>query len=186
MAKREGKAKERRARLKAAGLCRDCGRPAVPGHVYCQKCLKQVNRGTRKVRDARKEKGICERCGENPVFKAGHCESCYRESLARNLNRRDRLREEGLCLLCEQPVEPRPNGFVPPYCREHEREVYGRRRKVYWERRVNRLCVWCGKPLAPGDEGFAYCAECRERRRENKTRRKLGLPPLRKKFRPGT
>ncbi|MGQ9825946.1 MAG: hypothetical protein ACUVSK_13370 [Desulfotomaculales bacterium] len=177
----------RRARLKEAGLCRDCGRPAALGHTRCPECLKKVSAGTGTLRDARNAQGVCALCGEGPVRRAGLCGNCYRRVLERNLRRRDRLRKEGVCLLCGEPAEPRVDGLVPPYCRKHEREQYGRHRRVYWDRRSRGLCVDCGEPVERDESGklrFARCPECRERKRESKARREAGGPLLRKRFRP--
>lgn len=165
--------------------CRDCGRPASPGHTYCRDCLGKSAERMRRLRRIRREKNLCEQCGAEIPAGPRLCEKCSESARARSLRLRTRRRETGLCVICGKPVEPRPNGALPPYCREHDYEAHKQRLDRYWDRRSQRLCVTCGLPVERDENGrllFARCERCRERISESKLRGKLGLPRLKKRF----
>ena len=54
---------------KEAGTCRDCGRPLVPGHVYCLDHLKKLRMHAwlRKCKAVEVLGGACAECGQTDV-----------------------------------------------------------------------------------------------------------------------
>lgn len=61
--------KDLRARRRAAGLCIDCGKPVLRGHVRCLDCNLKGNRAGRKIREKKrslKPVGTCLKCN-NPA-----------------------------------------------------------------------------------------------------------------------
>ena len=88
------RAKERRkyARRRAAGLCTNCGTPAVDGQAYCGPCaFVRSSRRSTEVRNAaarrkyaeRRAQGLCTDCGA-PSQGAARCEPCARRSYERS------------------------------------------------------------------------------------------------------
>lgn len=59
----------RQQKYKEAGACRDCGKPIVPGHVYCLEHLKKLRMHAwlRKCRAVEILGGACVECGQTDV-----------------------------------------------------------------------------------------------------------------------
>jgi predicted amidophosphoribosyltransferase len=176
------------AGLRAAEVvrpCRDCGRPASPGHTYCPECLDKGAERMRRLRRTRREKNLCEQCGAEVAPENRLCGKCLRRAADWSQRFRMRRREAGLCVICGEPVEPQPDGSLPPLCRQHDHKARERRAEVYWDRRSQGLCVTCGLPVEKGESSgplFARCERCRKRLNESKLRGKLGLPQIKRRF----
>lgn len=165
--------------------CRDCGKPASPGHIYCPECLGKGAERMRRLRRTRREKNLCEQCGAEVAPESRLCGECLRRAADWSQRFRMRRREAGLCVICGKPVEPQPDGNLPPLCRQHDREARRRRTEVYWDRRSKGLCVTCGLPVEKGENGrplFARCEKCRQRLNESRLRGKLGLLRMKRRF----
>ena len=58
----------KRARLKVAGICTQCGKkPAGCGHALCDDCRTKKREMARAKYEADYEDGVCYKCGERPA-----------------------------------------------------------------------------------------------------------------------
>ena len=82
------KNRERYYRYKEQGLCVSCGKPAVPGKVFCQKCANKKNRKKRlkKLENATDPRWLwveehrCYLCGKPAIEVHKLCQKHYDES----------------------------------------------------------------------------------------------------------
>ena len=70
------------------------------------------------------------------------------ETWDRRYRWRQKKRDQGLCTVCGKPVE---EGRVT--CRVCLDKQAVRNKKIYYERKENRLCVQCGLPLTELEKG---------------------------------
>jgi hypothetical protein len=98
--------KERRAKLKALGLCAKCGKkPHRVGLTKCQECSDVDNSAQKRLynkkyrikaypkqRKERLEKGLCLKCGKvPPVLYSPHCRACIDNSTKWNNNLKEKV-----------------------------------------------------------------------------------------------
>lgn len=75
-------AQELRDGRKEAGLCPECGNPAVMGGVRCAGC-RDKDKEARRIANAKiAEAGLCQRCRVSPVRIGVFCEECWYKSKA--------------------------------------------------------------------------------------------------------
>lgn len=136
---------KRRARYKAAGLCR-CGKEPQKGLVLCSRCLQQsLTKRRQSV-----AKGLCG-CGRSSADGYRCCQMC----LDRAAKDREELRKSGMCWCGKHPpVEGRKQ------CRKCLNRVSAKKA----QHRANGKCM-CGKPFV---ENLTKCQPClnREARRQ--------------------
>lgn len=115
--------RERRAELRARGICTGCGKRRTRGKALCKTCRKRNLEVQRRLRETRKAAGDCQECGEHAAFKT-RCPAC----VARRNLRRSRQRAHR----------------APEYEASHRRD---RKRRAAWRKRG--LCIDCGEPRDP-------------------------------------
>lgn len=119
--------------------------------------------------------GICEACGKEYLKRSSnqkYCPDCREEhdriSKAKSYNaRKQRFREEKRCINCGAQDERTLAGRV--LCEACKDKETVRRNKLSQAWREKGLCVWCGKPAAPG---YKLCEACRGRSKERFEARK--------------
>ena len=69
-------------RLKAAGLCIECRKPAAPGRVMCERCaaIHRI-RDKKQLKNHYREQGLCIWCGAERVEGKMVCPACYEKIL---------------------------------------------------------------------------------------------------------
>ena len=86
-AKRE---KQRRADLKAKGLCKGCMQPVSPGHSHCDRCLA----AQRERWDDLKRRGLCKKCKVAVSTGLVHCDECLAAMRAARSARKQQLLDD--------------------------------------------------------------------------------------------
>ena len=155
--------RRRRSQLMEAGLCVQCAKPVLQGHVYCAKHLEKMRESNRILSRRRAAAGLCGRCDAPAPGGDRLCPS--HRALERRYARRKRARRrrEGLCPICGTTPE---TGF--PYCNAHLTERI--------RRTTLGLCQHCDHPPL---RGRLYCAAYFDEKRRiarnvAATRRRLG------------
>lgn len=161
-------ARNKRLKMRAAGLCIRCGRPSPRFH-RCDDCRRKKLAEQNIRREERRRNGICPQCGRNPM---SHglvlCEFCHLRMLQRNRQKLKRMRERrkalGLCTQCSAPCS-----LGRRLCEKHialSRSRYdSKRNSDNCKRRRLRLhsqgrCTTCGKKLRPTRAGKSECKKC--------------------------
>ena len=124
-------AKDRYARLKAAGLCVVCGQPAIPGKTQCEFHNRQGRHYSANLSEEKRE-----------------------QAREYGRMRRVRLVQEGLCICCREPVA---QGSV--YCERHRQEQNARVSARHSERLAQGLCIYCGSPHLVNKYSCTECQE---------------------------
>ena len=170
------KRRERRMRLKAAGLCCQCHTQPVEGkRSRCSDCEAKQRASNQKRRADLAARGVCVRCGVNESPAGESCIACretdsrkrakvaargpYRTRTKEDIEAARVLRLErlaaGYCRNCSlrRPEEGKAN-CAP--CRLRRAARGARSVKA---RRSGNLCSRCGEAEAPAGK---YCDDCRE------------------------
>lgn len=160
---------------KLNGICVTCKKkPASPGRVRCEECIKRDRECHKRKRESCKASGICIHCMKRQVSPGRtECEEC----IERDRRRHDDCRENGICIRCKK----RPALPGRAECEECI-EWYRRKRDDY---KAKGICTRCKKrPASPGRE---ECEECIERERKKgreryKFYKSLGICTVCRKF----
>lgn len=159
--------RQRRARLKAQGLCVDCAkRPSEKGIAVCRECADKRNKRDKELRKAYSDYGICPRCGKNSLWgDEKNCIECRTIYSARAINSRDREHynrthsdwsrkthkariEQGVCTRCGK-TKATVGYKTCAVCRMKIAEIKRRNSPVVMskeDRYKNGLCFWCDNP----------------------------------------
>lgn len=124
---------ERKARLKAAGLCIYCGKvPATPGFLMCDTCRAKNNDSYRRSVEKHMAEGLCINCGEKKEnLGKPLCMRCYKRKKERIMAYQVKTREawikQGLCSICgKNPARPGLKTCLS--CGEKRKARYRKRR----------------------------------------------------------
>ncbi len=165
---RNERARARRAKWIACGLCSVCGsRAAVSGRRLCRVCADNGNAVIKKRYAARAAQGLCPICGKTePAPGRKLCKACGvkrggASCSARNRENQKRLYwarvADGLCVTCGTAA-PEPDRRFCPACADKDRaRARVKRRRL----RAAGLCVDCQKPSS----GTYLCAPCQAKMR---------------------
>jgi len=156
------RARERRERLKARGLCIACGQPRVPGNQnYCE-AHREYHRAYRKAHANRAALYARERA-KRRAYRRAHpytCQWCGRPIDPARFPYR--VRYHPRCALQHERTRPPRTGNGP----SHPRAARA------WQARKRQAgcCVCCGKPR--GAHGTSvYCRRCADHRNARRTQR---------------
>jgi hypothetical protein len=83
MAKTADRVREWRRKRRAAGVCRDCGRPAVPGQTRCGMHQEAAAERMRRLRRERREAGRCATCAGPALPGLTLCDAHQQQERAR-------------------------------------------------------------------------------------------------------
>ena len=123
-----GITKKQREGWKRIGLCSHCGKNiAADGKLTCQRCL-DINKA---ARDYKRNHNLCVKCGRNHAApNRKYCDSCLE------------WRQERYLAEKQNP--------------EYIDAIKLRDKRRREQRKENKLCVWCGKPVF---ENHTFCYE---------------------------
>ena len=157
-----------RADRKAAGLCSNCTKPAIPGLTYCADHQLANRRKHRQRLATLIRLGLCTRCGKqdaergykqcNPCRKARVNRTSHGRQVKRDSRRAKRAdhRQRGICTDCDLPAVTGTT-LCLAHLRKKRASADRRRKKL----RHAGLCVVCGKPKQ--EEDRSHCIACRKR-----------------------
>lgn len=148
-----------RERREAAGLCGYCGKiPPREEKKMCQPCAEKAGQSNRKVKAQRVAQhaiiGLCSSCTEPVVLGRKMCEFHLVQNLEVSKARRARCKIEGTCFACSSPA------INKTYCEVHRDLYRGKQTKERKNRKLNGVCVDCGK--VPPRDGMVTCQSCSE------------------------
>lgn len=152
LAKRRQASRDRRQRLKAAGLCISCKEPVGPNHVHCNDCLENIRRANKNRRKRLKAAGLCVQCGQRPAAQGKMlCIKCNERRNSLYMARYRARVEQGVCIDCGGAIDT-DTKFCSP-CRakrnlenKNQREKKGNKRAA--KDRDGHRCRICGKTTA--------------------------------------
>lgn len=160
-----------RERLKAAGICVNCGKtPAAAGKSACIACGSKRAAAAAKKRAVKREAGKCTKsgCQARAATASSMCETCQANEHIRKAEARRLRRSNGLCVLCgTPPVE----GLTR--CRRCADRDKVNRKKNADKREARGLCRnICRNPVTPGNK---HCDECNRKTSISTSRRRNKL-----------
>ena len=131
------------------GLCVKCGgeiETERKGKTTCYSCVKKNTDYKRESREFVLSFRICPRCLKNKLYgDERNCLECRTKNyINREKQRRDNPEREKIY-------------YQHARAKQHIR---------YQQRKEQRLCVICGKPLREDEYKYSYCSLCRGKRRE--------------------
>jgi hypothetical protein len=96
------RARERAIRLRAAGLCVQCGKPVLPGYTVCEYHRERQRLDSARQRGRCVEQGICTVCGGPVITGKTMCPGCTAEQKVQRRLRKQRAVEYlgGQCVDC--------------------------------------------------------------------------------------
>jgi len=146
----------RQERLKAAGLCVNCGAEKATRGQQCQPCYEKHRAIAFARRMRLRAAARCTNCGKGRAVKAGTCAKCYKARRKAQAERAARYQREGRCVICGKP---RGEDGTSLRCRKHADSTNESRAKIVARHRERGLCINCGKKA----NGGPLCAKCRKR-----------------------
>lgn len=156
------KNKGKRKAFAKQGVCTVCGSPSWhPNRIYCEYHRNIANEKTKKRISLLLQDGLCVHCGKEPLWRPGaqRCFTCkikyneYSKINARNL--RVKNIAKGLCVQCSTPIDRKSKTM----CSRCHNMAFERTRKWKDLRKVNGLCLTCGKPAIVHGKAPA-CSMC--------------------------
>ena len=147
----------RRERLKAAGLCKQCGKfAAVPKRGLCEACLAYQCRHQQTRRQQAKQLGRCCRCYavlDKPT--QSYCPTCIAATLGYRKKRYAERRQAGLCWICAAPARTETSNHCQPCFDKHLNRRYKRDYsttlkdiQVLFDKQ-NQQCALCHASFSP-------------------------------------
>lgn len=110
--------KRRRRERKAAGICTDCGKPAVSGKTLCQACLDSAVKRQLVRRRKYITAGKCIQCGKPVIFNKRYCQICFDRDRKRQRVQKDKWKAAGICTSCGSRAA-RPGRMDCETCAKH-------------------------------------------------------------------
>lgn len=163
---------DRRARMRAAGLCGKCGRQIEPerrGRCLCQACAERDSKKYKaeigRVGDVMR----CAACGKEFVKTSGSQIYCCVACRASTPKKKVIPKRGRTCVICGKEFTATPPNQIccsPECARERQRQKMREYREThpYIRKRpqIHEYCAQCGGILEPERSGRRLCAACAE------------------------